>query len=143
MNRTFDAETINALVNHPKIRPDVGGDGESWLDLAEVVAADRNVALIGEHGGFVYTWTAPETYEVHTFILPTGRGAQAYSMARESLDWMADHGARHIWTRVARGHRHTRLFTLKAGFKPCGEHTLDLGAGPVLFDLFNRRLPCP
>jgi hypothetical protein len=139
IERCFDAVLLNALVNDPAIRPDVGGDGESYLDLTAVLAEDRNVLLVGTAGGFLATWTAPETYEVHTFILPHGRGPQAFALAREGQAWMQAHGATHLWTRVDRKHRHTRLFTLRAGFKPCGEQTLDLGGGPTLYDLFSWR----
>ena len=139
MTRSHDPERLNELVNHPAVRPDVGGDGESHLDLAAVLADEQNVLLLGPAGGFLATWTAPETYEIHTFILPDGRGPQAFDLARQGKAWMTEHGATHLWTRVNRQHRHTRLFTLKAGFKPCGEQTLDLGGGPVLYDLYNWR----
>lgn len=139
IHRSFDGALLNELANHPDIRPDVGGDGESFLDLAPHVAEHRNYFLSGDHGGFFGHWTAPETFEIHTFIRPEGRGQWAFEFAREGREYMASQGAAHLWTRVAETARHTRLFTLKSGFKPCGSQILDLGGGPVLYHLFNWR----
>lgn len=140
--RSFDGERLNAIVNHPAVRPGVGGDGESWLDLAPVVANHENYALLGPHGGFLATWTAPRTYEVHTFILPEGRGKAAYDLAQEFLSHMTAEGAEMIWTRVARTAPHVRRFTLRAGFEPCGQQVCDFGGGPTEYELFRWRSPC-
>lgn len=139
IERTFDAERINYLINHPEIRPFVGGDISIPVDLTAVVQDDKNFMLTGEYGGFCYTWSAPETYEVHTFILPEGRGRKAYKLARASLEYMVEQGASHIWTRVQREAENVKHFTLAAGFVPCGEQVVDLGAGPTLYDLFSWR----
>lgn len=136
--RTFDAERVNFLVNHPAIRPFIGGDGESEMDLAAVVADEQNVFLGGEHGGFACCWSAPGIYEVHTFILPEGRGEWAYQFARAGRDYMQDYGARLLWTRVHPDAHHVRRFTLKAGFSPAGQHRI-LG---VTYDLFDWRPSC-
>lgn len=143
LQRCFDADRINALVNDPSIRPHIGGDGESWIDLTAAVADDQNVFLLGGHGGFSFTWSAPGTYEVHTFILPSGRGEQALQLALLARGWMAEHFADHLWTRVHPEAANVRAFTLKAGFHPAGKHTLDLGSGPVTYDLFDWRPECP
>lgn len=119
IRRSFDADTINALVNDPSIRPHVGGDGASFIDLAAAVADKQNIFLMGEHGGFAFTWSAPGTYEVHTFILPDGRGPQALDLAMLARNAMADiYGATHLWTRVHPDAGNVRAFTLKAGRYP-------------------------
>lgn len=142
LRRCFDADTINALVNDPSIRPHIGGDGESPLDLSAAVADRQNVFLMGEHGGFAFTWSAPRTYEVHTFILPEGRGPAALELALTARGWMAEHFADHLWTRVTPEAANVRAFTLKAGFSPAGQHTVDLGTGPITYDIFDWRSPC-
>lgn len=138
--RSFDADRINALVNHPSIRPHIGGDGESVLDLSAAVANEDNVFLLGSHGGFAFTWSGPGVFEVHTFILPEGRGAEALELATLARDAMQDmFGATHLWTRVHPDAGNVRAFTLKAGFSPAGSHKLDLGAGPVTYELYDWR----
>jgi hypothetical protein len=143
IRRETDPDLLNYLVNHPSIRPHVGGDPEAYLDLSHLLADDKNYFLAGEHGGFFATWTAPFCYEVHTFILPEGRGRAAYELAREGRDFMAREGANHLWTRVQRGAENVKRFTLAGGFKPCGEQVLDLGVGPTTYDLFHWRAECP
>lgn len=138
--RSYDPKKLNYLVNHESIRPFVGGDITQPLDLSAALENPENVFLANEHGGFFFTWTAPDTYEVHTFILPEGRGQGAVDLALEARDWMELHGADHIWTRVPKGRENVRRLTVAAGFSPCGEQVLDLGGGPEAFDLYQWRL---
>ena len=137
--RTFDAELVNAIVNHPAVRPFVGGDGESELDLTEAVQNKDNIAYANDSGGFLFMWTAPRCYEVHTFILPEGRGRKAYEFAREARDYMEEQGALHLWTRVKPEAENVRRFTLAAGFEPAGVNIVD----GETYDLFDWRPECP
>lgn len=139
MIRTHDAERVNFLVNHPAIRPFVGGDTEVEIDLGPAVDNEDNIFLDGEHGGFACCWTAPGTYEIHTFILPEGRGRWARDFAAWGIDYLVSHGAFHLWTRVPESLANVRAFTLKMGMKPAGRQILDLGAGPTVYDLFDWR----
>lgn len=144
MQRTFDAARVNYLVNHPSIRPHVGGDPEAPLDLTAAVNDHANVFLDGDHGGFACTWSAPSVFEVHTFILPEGRGAWAAGFAALGRAAMAEmYGAKHLWTRVHPEAANVRSFTLKAGLRPAGTRTFDLGAGPVAYELYDWRSICP
>ena len=142
IERTTDADRLNALVNDPSIRPHVGGDPEQPLDLTAAVNNHDNYWMLGNHGGFGFVWTAPRTYEVHTFILPEGRGHAAYALAMEARAFMASEGATHLWTRVPVDAENVRRFTLAAGFLPAGQQTLDLGVGPVTYDLYDWRPEC-
>lgn len=139
IERTFDARRINELVNHPAVRPFIGGDIAQPLDLSDAVADPANIFGVGEHGGFAFTWSAPRVYEVHTFILPEGRGRWAADFALTARAWMVENGARLLWTRVHPEAGNVRAFTLKAGFQPAGTHTVDLGAGPVTYELYDWR----
>lgn len=139
MKRTFDADRMNALVNHPEIRPYVGGDPEVDIDLSAAVANEDNIFLDGEHGGFACCWSAPGTYEIHTFILPEGRGAWAADFAAWGIGFLVENGANHLWTRVPPELANVRGFAMKMGMKPAGRQTIDLGAGPTIYDLFDWR----
>ncbi len=143
IQRTFDAEQINLFINDTNIRPFVGGDGKSFIDVSQAIASNDNVFLVNEYGGFCFSWSAPLCYEIHTFILPAGRGAVAYRMAKEVCDWMDAFGAVHLWTRVLPSMVSVRRFTIAAGFTVAGRQTLRLPDGDVTYDLFERRLPCP
>jgi len=142
IERTFDAARLNSIANHEAIRPFIGGDITVDIDLSNAVADHANIFLAGEHGAFAFSWTGPGVYEVHTMVLPDGRGPWAAAFALSARSWMADNGANHLWTRVDPEAHNVRAFTLKAGFQSAGRHTIDLGAGPVTYDIFDWRAPC-
>jgi hypothetical protein len=135
--RTFDAARVNALVNDPVVRPGLGGDTSCPLDLTAAVSDRGNVFLVGAHGGVCFCWSAPATYELHAFVQPDGRGAWATDLLFDGLRLMkAEHGADTVWCRVAPSHRHIRILALHLGFAPAGENTIDLGVGPITYQLF-------
>lgn len=118
LTRSFDIEHINAVVNHPAVRPFVGGEGH--LDLSPVVEQHLNVFLMGEHGGFLLAWSAPNVHEIHTFILPQGRGAWASSAAQELITFARQSGDHLIWTKVPKDQKNVEVFTRRAGLKDTG-----------------------
>lgn len=132
--RTFDADRINYLVNHETIRPTCGGDVGEYLDFTPLVRDRQNIFLDGEFGGLAFIWSAPRVFEVHVYILPEGRGRWGFDFAMRSRDYMADH-ADMLWARV--DNPALRYFTMKAGFKPCGQQVIDIGQGPVTYTLYK------
>lgn len=140
LERSYATQTINALANHPELRPFVGGDPKLPLDMTAAIDNDLNVFLMGEHGGFILIWSAPGVYEVHTLIRPEGRGKWALDAAREGIATMKrDYGAKHIWTRVDPEQRNVRAFTMTVGMKPCGQEVFDLGTGPRVYNLYEIK----
>lgn len=142
LTRQFDAERLNELANHPAIRPTCGGDGKSRLDFSAFVANPKNHAVTWDKGAFLFFWSAPQTYEVHVMILPEGRGRAAYRKAPEGIAYMLAHGMERLWARVAKDAHGLRHYVAQAGFTRCGEDTLDIGFGPVTYDLFQWEKPC-
>lgn len=141
LTRTMDADAVNRVANDPSVRPFVGGEGV--LDLTAVVRSPLNIVLWGDAGGFVWAWSAPATFEVHTLILPEGRGKWATRAAREAMATMAaTYEARHLWTRVRRDLTHVRRFAMAAGLQLCGEAWFDFGDGTRLYDILEWRTPC-
>jgi len=138
LHRSFDAERVNEIVNHPEVRPLAGGDGKSWIDMTRVVTDQQCYTLLGPHGGFCFTWTAPQTYEVHAFILPAGRGKAAYRLGMMCRDYMESVGTLQLWARIGRGMDHVRHLTVTCGFKRCG---VLLSDGST-YDLYNWRPEC-
>lgn len=140
LHRSFDAVAVNAFVNHPDIRPHIGGDITQPVDLSGSVASDKNIFLLGAQGGFMLIWTSPDAYEVHTFILPEGRGRWAAQAARNGIGMMKyKFGARQIWTRVAEGRDNVIGFTRAAGMEPAGSAVWDIGSGPQTFHIYDWR----
>lgn len=141
MIRSQDGKRLNYLVNHSTIRPTAGGDGKSYLDLAPFVDDEANVFLDGDFGGLFFHWSAPDTYEVHIFVLPEGRGQWAAEFAHWALVWMIGHGAFHLWARVPE--KHIELFIRKVGFVERGKREWDFGGGMTEYTIYDWRKPCP
>jgi hypothetical protein len=142
LSRTFTAERLNALVNHPDIRPTCGGDGKSEIDLSAFVADRKNHAVLWDHGAYLFQWSAPQIYEVHIMVLPEGRGRQAYRKAAQGIAYIVSIGGERIWARVAEGHDGLAHYTRAAGLRHCGIDVLDIGFGPVSYDLYQWKKPC-
>ncbi len=116
--RTHDAAFLNAVGNHPDVRPWLGGEGEA--DFTEVIANPENVALVAPTGGFVLVKVAPGIYDGHSLFLPTGRHRTVQAM-REALAWMFEReGAMEITTTVPCPNRAASALTKLAGFQPVG-----------------------
>lgn len=86
--REFSSERINAVINHPEVRPWVGMPQQGYIDLTPMVADLRNVLLMGEGGGFFFHQLLPGIYEVHTQFLPEHRGANVLQAAHDAERWM-------------------------------------------------------
>lgn len=135
-----DAARINAVVNDPAVRPYVGAPDAGFLDLSPLLADRNNIFPFGLHGGFALLWTAPHTYEVHTFILPSGRGFWAKLAARCGIELAAAKGARMLWTRVPSLHgRNIRAFSVSMGMRATGETAPLLGEP---YDVYAMDVSC-
>jgi len=116
--REFDAKHINQVINHPVVRPDVADLGNGHLDISPVVENQNNVLLMGEYDGCPCFCVQPGLYEVHTQVLPEGRGKWALDFVRAGMDWMFTHtDAVEITTRVPREHKAAKILTVAAGMK--------------------------
>lgn len=140
--RELGPERLNALANHPEVRPTCGGDGQSPLDFSQFVSDPKNHAVSWDCGAFLFAWSAPHTYEVHIIVLPEGRGRAAYRMARKGIAYIVAEGAERLWARVAKDARGLRHYTAQAGFTPCGFDAIDIGFGQVAYDLYQWKKPC-
>lgn len=85
--REFSAERLNAIVNHPDVRPWVGG-GAGILDLSSIVSDLRNYLLMTEGGGFLFVMQEPGVYEVHSQFLPDHRGEGVITAANDAAYYM-------------------------------------------------------
>lgn len=114
--REHTAERLNAVVNHPVVRPWVADEAAGVLDMTETVASDNTILLMGEYGGCLCFKMLPGVYEVHTQVVPEGRGQWALDFVRAGAHWMFTHtDAFEILTRVPRGHTAAKALTLAAG----------------------------
>lgn len=135
--RTFDAEAVNAVCNHPAVNPTLSL-GTGSIDVSALVADQRNLFFMGEHGGAMFHRTGPGVYAAHDFFLPEGRGEWALRASREMLARVFALGARLIWAETPVENRACRLFNRWLGFRSEGLSTVTLipGAHPVQVETF-------
>lgn len=104
ITRHFSAEKINTIINEPSVYEWVKGRFKGYMDLTPVIADLRNVLLVGEFGGTLFIQHQPGFYEVHTQVLPSGRGKWTLKMVQDSLKWMfTKTEAVEIFTKVPKG----------------------------------------
>lgn len=118
IRREFDAAPLNAVVNHPAVHPHVALPGQGALDLSELIADHRNIALACDGGVMVCVQHEPGIYEVHSQFLPHARGAYALAAVRQAIHGMFLEGdAMELLTKVPEGNRRAEALTLRAGFR--------------------------
>jgi hypothetical protein len=116
LKRTLEAAHLNAVANHPEVRPWIGGEGA--LDLGPIIANPVNVALIHPHGGWVFARHEPGIYEVHTLCRAAGRGKGQLIAWREAARWMFTRtDAREIVTRIPDDNAGAGAAAALCGFK--------------------------
>jgi hypothetical protein len=116
IKRTLDPRWLNAIANHPEVRPWIGGAGE--LDLSSLISDPGNFALGARGGGWVFVRHEPGTYELHTLFLPEARGwacRDAWLVAERFMFTATD--AREIVTRVPAHNRAAALAATLCGFQ--------------------------
>lgn len=116
IERQTTAARINAVLNDPGVRPWVADAAEGKLDITAAVENPNNYCLMAEHGGCMFFRLMPTIYEVHTQVLPEGRGPWAIAMIRAAIHSMfARTDAWEIMTRVPRTHIAAKAATLRVG----------------------------
>ena len=127
LERSFDTGRINEVINHPEVRPFVGPISYGDVDVAPVVAKPEDWFLMGAHGGFLLSWSSPGVREIHTFVLPEGRGRWAAEARAEMLGYARANGTHTLWTKIDPAHRHTVQFARRGGMQPTEEMITTLG----------------
>ncbi len=120
------------MINHPSIRPFVGFADAGELDASPLIRPE-NLFPFGDHGGFALLWTAPFTAEVHTFILPEGRGKWAREAADVGIAMARDNGFALLWTKIPPDAPRVLAFAIGMGMKPTGETIEDDGKLHAIF----------
>lgn len=116
--RHYDAARVNAVLNHSSVRPYVAPLGEGGIDVSAAVANPNNVLLMGEHGGCLMVQLVAGIYEVHTQVLPEGRGAWTVEMLEAVQYWMFTRtNCVEGVTRVPQGHQAARAAALAVGMR--------------------------
>lgn len=71
MALTNDTATVNAIANHPDVRPFLGGEGPA--DLGPTMAHPRSLTWLMEGGAFLCVHAGYGIYDVHSLFMPEAR----------------------------------------------------------------------
>ncbi len=134
-----DVAFINAVVNDPSVRPFVGPEYLGELDLSEAVARPENLCMFGRWGGFLLAWSAPGVREVHTMILPEGRGAWARQARAEMIAYCATQGDTMLWTKIPADQPHVRRFAIEGGMRATGMTVATFGLPYAIYSMELAR----
>jgi len=116
VRRTVDGGLLTRIANHPEVRPWLGG-GLAPLDLSGHCADPRNVALVGDRGGFLCLNLGAGRFDVHTLFEPGTASAEILATMRASLDYVfGATEAETLVTKVAETHAQADILTRRAGF---------------------------
>ncbi len=116
--QTKDAAFFNRVLNHPAVRPDVADLGEGALDVSALVAQNSTTLLTGEHGGCILFRYYQGCHEVHTAVLPSGRGKWALELAKTVLHHMfTATDCVEVITRIPQGHIAAKALAEAVGFR--------------------------
>lgn len=115
--RAEDAARLNEIANHPDVRPLIGLADGGPLDFGAFALDRRNVIIEFALGAFVFEALGDCRYELHTMILPEGRGAPVLPAAQAAFRWLFVHtDAAEIVTKVPGSNKPADLMARRAGF---------------------------
>lgn len=105
IERHFNADRINEILNNPAVRPWVANSTDGTIDLTKTVSDSRNYVLVGELGSVVFLFVGEGIYECHTQVLPRGRGEWTRKLTEACARYMfTKTDAYEIMTRIPAGH---------------------------------------
>ena len=131
LDRTYRPEIPAFFSAHPDIAPLIGGP----LDFTGAIR-DTSVFMFGEHGGLMFEWCAPDTYEVHIMLTKAGRGAWGIAATAEALRKL---GADRVWARIVPTNRPLAMHARKCGFTLVALKTLDALGVPTAYHIYEWR----
>lgn len=118
VERSFDANRLKEIINHPGVRSDVAELSKEMPDPEEAVLNKSNFLLMGDYGCCMFFCIMNCMYEVHTQILPEGRGSWAADFVKACADYMfTKTDALEVITRVPHGHLAAKALSIHIGFK--------------------------
>lgn len=115
-HRFFDASEINRVCNHEKVRPFLGGDLDTPLDLTGILENTSNIGLTCDGFYAVYVQMVPGHYEIHTMVDPLSPPTDTVAAACATLQYMfTTTNCVEVVTRVPDSNRRARKLAEAAG----------------------------
>lgn len=117
MTPTTDVAAVNAIANHPDVRPWLGGEGPA--DLGPLMASPGTQTFLMPGAAFVLHAVGGGVYNAHSLFQPEARRYSRRAM-REVLDTMFAAGAKEVWTMIPDGNDAAAALAKLGGFVQIG-----------------------
>lgn len=142
VERATSAERINAILNHPDVRPWIVSDDTKPLDLSMVVNDRAHYFLIGPRQTVLCFRIMLGIYEFHVAALPDGRGREMVEFAEAAETVMfTQTDAVELMTRIPLTHRASEGLAKIRGFTPRWERPSCLFRGQnVAYRVWSKTL---
>lgn len=90
VDRSYDADALDRIVNHPEVHKWVALPGQGTLSSGEIVGDLKNILLMNtsKTGALLFKWQEPCIFEVHIQFLPNARGKSALKDVKEAVEYM-------------------------------------------------------
>ena len=116
IHRTFDGTFLTEVANHPDVRPWLGPPAK--IDMRPEVSDPANVALQGEHGGFVFLNRGRGLYELHYHFRPEGWGSEPRAELPNALAYVFDNtDCIEVLVAVSTDNPRSEKLIVRAGFE--------------------------
>lgn len=114
---THNRRLIEAILNHPDVRPTIDREAEGRLP-ADIVLRDDVVCYAGMAGLFVFAHRGGGEWQAHVATLPGARGVQSVKLGREAFEYLfGELGARRCHAAAPIDLPHVAVFAKTLGFK--------------------------
>ncbi len=127
---------VNYLINHDEIKPWVCGEMVGTLDATPLIADRDNYFFTDTHGGCGLLNLGQGRYDLHSFVLPSGRGRWVKDNFERVKAWMFENtDCREIITMVPKNNRLALGAARFCGFKKYGSMEKAWKFGGEVFDI--------
>lgn len=134
-----DIEFVQKVLIHESIFESISDDMECNKDiLAEAALTSNNLMLISPNEFTVIILNRINliTVEVHTCILPEGRGAMGIIAGKDSIKWIFDNTSyRKIMSWVPSFNKQAAVYAIKCGFKREGVCERSFKKNGIIYDM--------
>lgn len=155
--RTRDYDLIRRIMAHPQVYPHITDDGcppveefhpvespEIWYVIVRSDSGPRSLAFGNAIGMWVFFPQNHVCWEVHTCLLPVGRGETGRAAARQMAAWIwSNTPCRRIITNVPVFNRLALAFAKRAGMVEFGRNERSFLKGGELHDQIMLGLSKP
>lgn len=118
IRRENEADRLNEIINHPDVRPFVASPAAGAIDASSQAQNPNNILLVGDHGACLFVLLVAGIYEVHTNVLPSGRGEWMWEFGVSCAHWIFTRSpAYEVLTRIPEGHVAARVAALRQGMR--------------------------